>query len=409
MRSEGILKKNKRYKKSIAKLSNRTFFPPKISEQEEVISHSLQTANTMVNVKKSKNKKIFSLLFLMFNVLLVVLVFYNFAKEQGGIQPLDTLLYSSPRWSFLLLALGLAILCVFFNSAKFSYLIFNRTKKWKPVFSFKVATLGKYYDLITPLKSGGKPFEIYYMKKNGHSGDVATAIPLAKYMVWQLVFMLVCLFVLIFYPHENISSQIIFIGAWISLIVILLIFSFILLMSINKKLGSRIVVGILKILHKLRIVKNYRLALRKVLRFVKSYQYSIKALVKNPLSFITVFLSTLCDIVANALIAYFIYIAFADKITVPWWDVFSKCIICELAISFIPLPGGAGVSELSFNALLGGIFTEGTVFWAILIWRFMTYYIHIILGGCVLIFDSISYKLKKHKNKIKRQENIKSQ
>ena len=38
-----------------------------------------------------------------------------------------------------------------------------------------------------------------YLKKDGYSGDIATAIPLAKYMVWQIAFMLICGFILIAY------------------------------------------------------------------------------------------------------------------------------------------------------------------------------------------------------------------
>ena len=45
-------------------------------------------------------------------------------------------------------------------------------------------------------------------------------------------------------------------------------------------------------------------------------------------------------------------------------------VMIEMAASFIPIPGGSGVSELSFTALFASLFTEGTLFWALIIWRF---------------------------------------
>ena len=162
-------------------------------------------------------------------------------------------------------------------------MIHNKTKKWRPWFSFKLATIGRYYDHITPLGSGGQPFEIYYMKKNSYSGDIATAVPLAKYMAWQIAFVLMGVFILIFYaPYHN-TSTVVLILAWIGLGLTLTLFLFVLFMSITKKWGASLVVGVLKLLHKMHIIKDYKKALIKVLRFVKQYQYCIKTFAKSPL------------------------------------------------------------------------------------------------------------------------------
>lgn len=394
----GKIKKEIKLKKyHYDKITWRKFLTRSTHHDDDIISHQITTANTIITEKKSKNKKIFGILFFIFNILLVVGVFYNFAKEQGGIQPLGSLISNHPRWRFLFVALGLFIITVTFNSLKAFFLIHNRTRKWRPWFSFKVATMSKYYDQMTPFSSGGKPFEIYYLKKHGHSGDVATAIPLAKYMIWQFVLIVVCSAILIFYPKENISSSLILTFAWIGLGIILAVFLFILFMSVTKKWGSKILSIILRILHKLHIVKNYHTTLTKVLRFVKSYQYSLKAFTKSPITIILVGLCTLGALLSNGLIAYFIYRAFTETPITTWYDVFCKCIICDLAICCIPLPGGSGVSELSFNSLLGSLFSQGVLFWGVLIWRIFTYYLHIVLGGILLLLEIIIPKIKKHK------------
>ena len=392
-----VLKKKpfEKLKKDIENNSRIFFATSKNINHEEVIVDKISNAEKTQTEKKSKKKKIFNLLFFIFNIVLVVAVFYNFANEQGGIQPLSTLFANKPKWTFLFVALGLYVATVIFNSLKFLFLIYSRTKKWRPWFSFKLATIGRYYDHITPMGSGGQPFEIYYLKKDGYSGDIATAIPLAKYMVWQLSFLFICGFILIAYSHKYVSSALVLVCAWIGLALILLLFLFVLFMSITKKWGASLVVGILKLLHKMHIIKDYKKVLVKVLRFVKQYQFCMKTFAKSPLTIITVLLSSIASLITNALIAYFIYISFEANPTVGWWEIVCKCFICELAVCFVPLPGGSGATELSFNALLGSLFTEGTLFWGILIWRFLTYYLYILQGAIVLIGDMFSKSKRK--------------
>jgi len=380
--------------------NSRIFFATsKTVNQEHIITTSVNDAEKKIDGKKSKKKKIFNLLFFLFNVVLVIAVFYNFANEQGGIQPLSTLFANKPKWTYLFVALGLYVIAVIFNTLKFVFLIYSRTKKWRPWFSFKIATIGRYYDHITPMGSGGQPFEIYYLKKEGYSGDISTAIPLAKYMVWQIAFMVICGYILIAYSHNYMSSPLVLICAWIGLVLILLLFLFIFFMSVTKKWGASLVVGVLKLLHKMHIIKDYKKVLIKVLKFVKQYQFCIKTFAKSPFTIFTVLISSIGSLISNALIAYFIYISFEANPTVSWWDIVCKCFICELAVCFVPLPGGSGATELSFNSLLGSLFTEGTLFWGILIWRFLTYYLYIIQGLFVLIADMF-----KKKKSIKKKE-----
>jgi len=381
-------------KDDVNKKSKIFFTVSKEVLHENIIAENISNAEKSMGKPKSKGKKIFNILFFLFNILLVVAVFYNFAKEQGGILPLSELFASSPKWTYLFIALGLYFVTVLFNTMKFSFLIFSKTRKFRPWFSFKLATIGRYYDHITPLGSGGQPFEIYYLKKNGYSGDIATAIPLAKYMVWQIAFMVICSFILIAYSGNYASSPIVLVCAWIGLILILLLFLFVLFMSITKKVGASIVVGVLKLLHKMHIIKDYKKVLVKVLKFVKQYQYCMKTFAKNPFTIFSVLIASVGSLITNALIAYYIYIAFVPVPQTGWWDIVCKCFMCDLAVCFVPLPGGSGATELSFDSLLGSLFGDKK-FWGILIWRFLTFYLYIFQGIIILLIDMIPHKKKK--------------
>ena len=221
-------------------------------------------------------------------------------------------------------------------------------------------------------------------------------------MFWQIAFLIISLYVLIFHGSMS-DSTLVTICAWVGLSICLALFLFVFFMSTTKKWGASLVVSVLKLLHKMKIIKDYRKTLRKVLRFVKQYQICIKSFAKNPITVLSMTLVTMASILTNALIAYYIYISFVDVPIVTGYEIVCKCIICELAASFFPLPGGSGASEISFNALLGTIFPEGTLFWGVLFWRILTYYIYIIHGGIVLIIDFISTRLK---NRRKIDENL---
>ena len=396
------IQNSKIFKKISTNIQNncRIFFAiERQIDKEAIVEYNLnQAKNTSPETKKGKKKKILTACLFILNILLVVLVFYNFAKEQGGIQPFSTLIANHPRWSFLFIALGLFILTTLFNGMKFLFLIHNKTKKWRPWFSYKLGVHGRYYDLITPLGTGGQPFEIYYLKKDGYSGDISTAIPLAKYMIWQVSTVFLCLIVLIAYSHHYVDSPIVLILAWIGLSINLALFLFVFFMSITKKWGASLVVGVLKLLYKMKIIKNYRKVLTKVLKFVKSYQLCIKQVVKSPGTLIGTIVSTLASTLCNSAIAYFVLASFTENPGMNLLDIICTCQICEMAVSFVPLPGGSGATELSFNALLGALFPSGTLFWGILIWRILTYYMYIIEGWILFGWDFIAKKHNKSKN-----------
>ena len=81
----------KKIKSDVEKNSRIFFATAKTISEEIVIDHTISQSETAMAKKKAKNKKIFNVLFFIFNLILIVAVFYNFAIEQGGVQPLSSL------------------------------------------------------------------------------------------------------------------------------------------------------------------------------------------------------------------------------------------------------------------------------------------------------------------------------
>ncbi len=349
----------------------------------------VKLAEKEVTKEKSKKKKLWSWLFVLLNIVVVGgILWYQLAHNE--VKSFDGLLALNPDWKFLVFAVLLVIASQFLDSSKTCHLLYYSTHRFRPFLSYKSTGLCRYYDALSPMSSGGEPFQIFYMKNRGVRGDVATSIPIVKSLFWQISYVVIGIFLLTFNAKAYISSAPIVVTiAWISIICNLAVLLVILLLSVSKRVGPRIVIGILKLLSKMHIIKNYQLTFRKVMRFVINYQNCMRAFASHFFTVLFQILLASVEIFVSALVPYFIYRLFVPVPVVSMLDIITKTIICNLVSLIIPIPGGSGTAELSFLAMFTGLFPEGTAVWAMLIWRTLTHYSVIIRGISITIYDAV--------------------
>ncbi len=312
---------------------------------------------------------------------------------------------------WLLILLGVVVLCIVFDSAKYAYLLKISTGKLHFRASVKVMFLGKYYDGITPLGTGGQPFQIHYLhKKNSIPAGVATAVPLVLFTVSTVVF---CIFATVLFcitpgyvsaGNAGIVTPMRAI-AWVSMILNFLIPVAIITVSLFPNFGKRAVMWIIKLLAKLRIVKNpYRVAI-KFVREVIEYRSSLKSILSRWWHFIPLALLSFGSAVLGMGVPFFVMMALAD--IAPTFDVFVQILCMSMltfyAASMVPTPGNSGALEtaasLIFATVLGAS-AGGTIGWSILLWRLLTYYIYIIIGVGINIFEIIRSAVRNHRKSL---------
>lgn len=336
--------------------------------------------------KKARNKRILNWLSFGLNlVILAVILIVSLSNKDA-----TTVLAPKIDWRYMTVVICIVVLLMIIDVIKIFILIKASTKKSRPFLSYKTSALGKYYEAVTPMSSGGQPFQMLYMNKRGIRGDIATGIPLIKYIFWQITFVFICVFALTYNAINSPASTntVATVAAWIVIAINALTFSVVVLLSISKKIGPKLVIGVLKLLSKMHIIKNYQNTFRKVMRFVVNYQNTFKFFAKNFFVLITEIALALVDTFIYNLIPFFIYKAFLPAGTMKWFEMFIQSIICNLSLSFFPTPGASGGAEaifiLTFNA-----FASIGQFWPVLIWRISTYYIYILQGFMVLIYDFV--------------------
>lgn len=375
----------------------------KISTEEDKIAElqkkKLDEMEQTVSKQKSKKSKILNVVFFIVNIVVVAgILTYQLLTEDFN--PLTGVRFKFVNLLITFILLG-AVVGV--ESITFSYLLKQTVGKWRLPTAYKVAQIGRYYDSVTPMATGGQAFQVSYLKSRGVPIHSSLSIPMAKYVFSQIAWVLISLICLIISWAD--PSY----GAFVSITSILgfcfssLILFVTLFLSICKTVGKKLVVKILKILHKMKIVKNYDKQYEKLTKYISDFQDIMKQYAKSPKDFIVLTLLSIVKNILNYSIPFFIACFFDGGLESGMYlKLFVMTCLVDLSSSFFPLPGGTGMNEISFTAAFSIVMgTTNTLVWVLLLWRFCSYYFYLLQGVCILSYD-MAYGNRKYKWVVKR-------
>lgn len=357
--------------------------------KEEQEKQQIIEAEQQVAKRKSKKSKLKTFILFALNIIIVVGVLYYQISKEGAISIGELLTFKLNYW-FLAVGVLLYFLMIFLEGLRFNLLIKSSPhRRSRPFLSYKLVVLGKYYDAITPMATGEQPFQMFYLSKRGLSTSTAISIPLSKYFIAQIGWITVSIFAVAYalVNHTLSSSNVVLAIALSSFILNMFLVSAIMILSVSKKFGKIAVAKVLRFCEKIKLIKNYDKQYNKVMKTIEDYQDSIKIFIKNIPVFFSTYLLSIITIFINFTILFFIFASLVRFDTTLFWDIIVKAIMIEIATGIIPLPGGSGVNEISFAALFASLFTEGTMFWAIIFWRLTNFYSFIFQGLAVIFYD----------------------
>ena len=376
-------------------------------EDTSVAGETVKKAERKIKETKSMKSKWFSIAFFIINIFVLAgILIYQY--HEFGVKEFDSFMVETGRVRFVVLAfIGFGVVMLFEALRNYMFIL-KATKMHRPILAYKAAAIHRYYDCVTPASTGGQAFELIYLRGRGLRSATATSVPFAKLIINQVVFILLAIILMIVSGWQIAEgAKFATIIAMVSLVVLSSIVIFILFLSVSKVWAPKLILSVLKLLQKCRIIKDYNVSFKKIMRFVLEYQRSIKYYAS---SFWTLMITLLCSLaiyICKALIAFFIFCAFNGMYTSVFIEIFTKVILCDLVSKIVPLPGGSGASELSFTAMFIGLFDNGSIFWALLIWRILDYFAYLIQGGLILIYDFfIGNKVNKRVLKRLNLENI---
>jgi len=328
----------------------------------------------------------------------------------GGIKDLASVLKTMDI-KYLLISIGLAILIPVLVMVEYSIVSHAVTKSVKPGVITKTTILGKYYDYITPFSTGGQPMQIHYLHKHNYDGAHASAIIFIRYSVNIVCWLLVGIVLMglgfgaLSRIGNDASRIFLLIAGIVGIVINLLLPLLVLTFVIAPKFANKLTRFIVAVGMKLHIVKNPYKALKKAYKTVYDFRMCFRTIAKKPVHFVFLILLSIIEYLITFALPFFVMKSLTPLNWNQLVDVAGLNAFSTFAVSFIPTPGNAGGMEISSSLAFNAI-APGVAVYAVLIWRFFTYYIFILCGIVLTIFDVIKKAViaGKERRRAKRSE-----
>lgn len=323
-----------------------------------------------------------------FNIILLVIVsfiviFFSLKDDfNGAINYLKNMNY---LW--ILVAAVFMVLNIFFQSLSQYRFLREVDPNYKFKSCFKLMCMAMFFNAITPFSSGGQPFEIYLLSKEGIKVSDSLNALIQNFITYQfgLIFTSTIAIILnsIFkvLPDSLLLKKIVLIGYFINIIVMGVIIFF----SRAKKLNTKLFSKIFKFIFHFKFIKNKEEKEEKFLKYLEDF-YNSTAIMKNNLkNTLLSFLFNLISLCFLYLIPVFVFYSFKNY-GLDFLESFIGSSFTFLIGSFVPIPGATGGLEYGFIDFFKTFITSGAMLSAgMLLWRLITYYFSMVLGGIILM------------------------
>lgn len=322
------------------------------------------------------------------NLILIVLVSFIviFLSLKDNYEESFTYIHNINILWLLLACLFMALNIIFQSLSQYGFL-----KEVKENYSFlsctKLMVIAMFFNAITPFSSGGQPFEMYLLKKEGVKvSDSANAL-LQNFITYQFALIFIGTIAIILnntlhiFPDGNILKNVVLIGYIINLLVMSLIIFF----SRAKKINTKVFNKLFDFIFHFKFIKNREEKKLKAEKALDDFYNSTAIMKDNFKNTIFSFIFNLCSLICLYLIPLFVLYSLGEynKISIIRSIVLSGYTF--LIGSFVPIPGGTGGLEYGFMDFFGVFITGGLLSSSMLIWRLITYYLGILVGGITLV------------------------
>ena len=353
---------------------------------EEYTEQKYQKVMEYQSPKKRRKSTIINLCLLLINLIFLVTIVKSLINNVGEKSILEVIQSQGAKMWWLVGGMLIYVIFMLVQTLMYYVLIKDITGKKRMKLAYDVAVVGKYYDNVTPFAAGGQPMQIVRLVQNGVSIGTSTSIPIIKLIINSSISVILTVLFFIFgvpkipmsTPLNDMLLMILIILGVIGLVITIIVVVFTFLMGTGGLVTRSFISGILRIGYKLKLVKNYRETFQKVLNQVAEYKVSFRYIWKSKKTLLKMIILSIFECLTYAIMPYFVVQAFIGTTTIEPMMMIVICIsqyyICAMASSFIPLPGGSGMMEISFVFLFGVIVGENIVL-ALLAWRILSYYL----------------------------------
>ena len=253
--------------------------------------------------------------------------------------------------------------------------------------SVTASLTGVYYSNITPGATGGQPMQIYYLSKFGIPLGLGTSAVICSLLTWHVVRVVMVIAVAVFnwdFIVYNMGSYwpFLLLGFAYNVFFVIMWLAF----SFSKKPINWLVKVIGKIVTKFKLSKNPEKLIEGMHRTADKFYSGMQHLKSHPaeigrqLVFGTFYMLSLISIL------YFAYRGVG--LSGASYTQVSTMALCQyISAAYVPTPGSSGAQEGIFGLYFGKMMQGGSLLAVMMIWRFMSYYLGLLLGAAVNLIN----------------------
>ncbi len=337
----------------------------------------------MKRLSKQSRGRLLSIAFIALTfVFVLVFIFVTGDLDQIG-QAFRSI---NPYW--FAAAIGCFVVQAFFEGWSLSLFFSFYGIKLKLGPGILVGLLGMYYGAITPAATGAQPMQVFSLKKRGVPTGVASSVLAVKFFCWQLSFMLAGTVLWMMHGrlvYDTIGTA----GVWLMIVGYLINFLMVgavILLAISRNMVRAIIIFFVKLAHRLRYVKDVAKTSSRWDAALHEFHSSVEMITKRPLQFLIIFVIALIESVALQSVVYFVYRGFGLN-EHSYITLITIQFLLYIVASSTPLPGDSGAQEGGFYFFFERFFPQNTIFAALILWRFITFYLQIFSGFTAALID----------------------
>ena len=295
--------------------------------------------------------------------------------------------FKNINYLWILVAILFMMLNIFFQSlSQYRFL-----KEVKPEYRFsscfKLMCMAMFFNAITPFSSGGQPFEMYLLNKEGIKVSDSLNALIQNFITYQFGLIFTSTIAIIvnaifkILPDSLLLQKIVLIGYFVNIIVM----GVIIFISRAKKVNTKIFSKIFKFIFHFKFIKNKEEKEEKFLKYLDDFYNSTAIMKNNKKNTILSFIFNLISLCFLYLIPVFVFYSFG-YFKLDFIESFISSSFTFLIGSFVPIPGATGGLEYGFIDFFKVFISNSAMLSAgMLLWRLITYYFSMVLGGIILM------------------------
>lgn len=278
------------------------------------------------------------------------------------------------------------ITSLFFKSISLHIFIKEHDKKYSLKKTFELTLIGQFLNGITPFQSGGQPFQIYLLKKDGLRISDSTNAMIKDFIAFQIALILMGImsifvnFLLGITPEKSYLIWLIWLGFFINVIVLL----FLIFITMAKKTTLGIINKILDFFFDFKLIKKLKVSKKRIMDGLEHFYEGGVELKNDKKNLVLAVIINLINLLLLYSVPFIIFKSMGSwNITILSSIVFTTFVM--LIGNFIPIPGATGGIEYGFISFFGIIISSYPVLsGAMLLWRFVTYFLGMLIGFITL-------------------------